>query len=1127
MKIAKRSYLVWIIIAFVLPISTWAMVRNVPAQYSTIQAGINAAVNGDTVLVADGHYYERINFLGKAITVASEYLFEKDSSHILNTIIDADTSILGVSDTGSVVRFVTGENSTSIIYGFTIQKGINQGGLLSANSEASIKCCRFVDNSIGILVSASYPHIDSCVFDSGQDVMCCGLGNYLSLRNSTLNNADVGNWLSKNIYNCKFYNSDLGSSYYGITMTADTLLNSNIWIVDGGSINDCCFKQSTLYAVNDNLNINSSYIDNGINAGGSAGCIVTIKKSLLKGDIGNLSRQPYMVAIDSSTLVNSRIYMQAYFNNRVTINNSLITTQNDPYITFVNVYGNPQVHISCSNFYGCVDSNWISGTPISLDTNHIYFQNPLFCDTASGNYNLLNTSVCLPSNNGCSTLIGLYGQGCELALNPFSLLSPSSQSIHLVVPSFLWSRSVDSYFGNQASYRFYLDDNPEFSSPESSEVLLDTSYIYTGSLNPSTLYYWKVLAFYPQAPSIWSQDIFSFYLDGYPSLPTITSPPNGAFIDSLTYFTWIRSTDPDSFDTVHYTVQIDDDSLFGSPEVNDSSVIDSTLLQDSITVKIPRLVGFQNLLPDHRYYWRVRANDNYGLSSDWSDSTRCFVFKPIILKEFSLIAPDSGSIVNTSVPSFVWHSARYEASPDTVFYSLYWGTDSTLTNPDSIIELIDTAFTMPESLQRSHEYYWQVKTYDRWGNSKLSNERFSFYIDGYHITATTGPNGHITPSGDISVNYGASQSFIITPDTNYHIRDVSVDSSSIGPQTTFTFENVIANHTISASFAINTYTITATAGPNGSITPAGAVAVNHGGNQSFAIVPNTGYHILDVVVDSVSRGPLAEYVFSNVTTNHTISATFAINVYTITASAAPNGMISPSGVININYGSDTTFTMTPNLGYHVLDVLVDGNLAGPVTSYTFTNVRQNHSISVSFGIDVFMIIATAGQNGSISPSGVVTIKYGADTTFTITPDSNYVIDNVLVDGSSVGNDPTYTFMNVVTNHLITANFMSSCSYLAGDISGDNQRLGGDVTYGVRYFKGIGTAPKDSCYMDSTGSYLYVAGDCNGNCEFRGSDITRLVAYFKGNAQLNYCHFFPTELPILRQVGQNNPTNTEK
>lgn len=104
---------------------------------------------------------------------------------------------------------------------------------------------------------------------------------------------------------------------------------------------------------------------------------------------------------------------------------------------------------------------------------------------------------------------------------------------------------------------------------------------------------------------------------------------------------------------------------------------------------------------------------------------------------------------------------------------------------------------------------------------------------------------------------------------------------------------------------------------------------------------------------------------------------------------------------------------------------------------------------------------------------------------------------------------------------------ADCQYYLGDINSDGNRIGGDVTYGVRYFKSIGPQPPDSCFMDSTGTYLYVAGDVNGNCEFRGSDITRLVAYFKGTASLAYCHFFPTELPILRQAGLDIPINNEK
>jgi hypothetical protein len=111
-------------------------------------------------------------------------------------------------------------------------------------------------------------------------------------------------------------------------------------------------------------------------------------------------------------------------------------------------------------------------------------------------------------------------------------------------------------------------------------------------------------------------------------------------------------------------------------------------------------------------------------------------------------------------------------------------------------------------------------------------------------------------------------------------------------------------------------------------------------------------------------------------------------------------------------------------------------------------------------------------------------------------------------------DPASSAVGAYTIHVSGSLCQGSgdCDYMIGDISGDNQRLGGDVTYGVRFFKGTGTVPRDSCQMDSTGAYLYVAGDCNGNCEFRGSDITRLVAYFKGAAALRYCHFFPTTLP---------------
>ncbi|TSC94029.1 MAG: outer membrane adhesin-like protein [Parcubacteria group bacterium Licking1014_1] len=83
---------------------------------------------------------------------------------------------------------------------------------------------------------------------------------------------------------------------------------------------------------------------------------------------------------------------------------------------------------------------------------------------------------------------------------------------------------------------------------------------------------------------------------------------------------------------------------------------------------------------------------------------------------------------------------------------------------------------------------------------------FTYEAVSHTITASAGAHGSISPSGAVSVNDGASQSFTITADANYYIADVLVDSVSAGAITSYDFTNVTADHTIAASFAINTCT---------------------------------------------------------------------------------------------------------------------------------------------------------------------------------------------------------------------------------------------------------------------------------------------------------------------------------
>jgi hypothetical protein len=243
-----------------------------------------------------------------------------------------------------------------------------------------------------------------------------------------------------------------------------------------------------------------------------------------------------------------------------------------------------------------------------------------------------------------------------------------------------------------------------------------------------------------------------------------------------------------------------------------------------------------------------------------------------------------------------------------------------------------------------------------------------------------------------------------------------------------------------------TYTITSSAGANGTISPSNLTTVNSGTNQTFTIVPATNYKIFDVLVDGKSIGSISSYTFSNITTNHTISVTFTLNsvaTHTITSSAGANGTISPSGIVTVNSGANKTFTITPATNYKITDVTVDGSSVGIVNSYTFYNVTANHTISVNFAqntLTTYTITATNGANGAISPSGLITLKSGTNQIFTITPNTGYEITDVLVDGISKGKENNYTFSNITANHTIEASF-SLISNVT--ITSDKNEIGGN------------------------------------------------------------------------------------
>jgi hypothetical protein len=136
-----------------------------------------------------------------------------------------------------------------------------------------------------------------------------------------------------------------------------------------------------------------------------------------------------------------------------------------------------------------------------------------------------------------------------------------------------------------------------------------------------------------------------------------------------------------------------------------------------------------------------------------------------------------------------------------------------------------------------------------------------------------------------------------------------------------------------------------------------------------------------------------------------------------------NWTISPSYPYSASAGGKTYMFSGPAVS-GIRGARVVGQVRTKDTSYHWLvkEIRVTGSIG---NITSFTIAASTGANGSISPSGIASVKQGGSQLFTITPAAGYAINNVIVDGASQGSINSYTFSNVQANHLISATFKTT------------------------------------------------------------------------------------------------------
>jgi hypothetical protein len=331
--------------------------------------------------------------------------------------------------------------------------------------------------------------------------------------------------------------------------------------------------------------------------------------------------------------------------------------------------------------------------------NTTRFVDSLVCDDASQS---ISIDLEAPTNWGTypfSLILDGLNRGLSSVSQPFSIevcdqvtlpslmLPANGASTCDATPTFEWSA-----LSGAPSYRLQVDDDPAFGSTAIN--VLVTSYGYTpGAALPAGFYYWRLRGESAACQGRWSA-VRSLTIQTTAAAPTLYYPSSGGEIcGSSPYFSWHGVSG-----ATLYQIQVDNNSNFGSPEIN------QTTTNASYTHGSALALG--------TYYWRVRAQN----SCDWGgwSSTRSFVSSAVTPSPPSLVSPGYGEDTCDRTPTLVW-----SAVPGAESYHLQVDDDADFLSPEADYGIYGTEYT-PSSALALDRHYWRVQSYNSCGYGSWS-----------------------------------------------------------------------------------------------------------------------------------------------------------------------------------------------------------------------------------------------------------------------------------------------------------------------------------------------------------------------------------------------------------------------
>lgn len=199
---------------------------------------------------------------------------------------------------------------------------------------------------------------------------------------------------------------------------------------------------------------------------------------------------------------------------------------------------------------------------------------------------------------------------------------------------------------------------------------------------------------------------------------------------------------------------------------------------------------------------------------------------------------------------------------------------------------------------------------------------------------------------------GGSLTLQATPKNGWAFVCWQENSKTISKDVKFTLSNITSNRTIVAVFERTAFDVTLAPSSTDCGKVTGAGSYKRGSNVKIKAEAYDGHVFKNWTLNGNEVSRDAEYIIKDIKQDYSLIANFEkknAKTYTITAGVCTNdGVISPNGKSKVAQGASVLYTITPKPGFKILAVAVDGIQVGPVTSYTFSNVKADHSIAAAF-----------------------------------------------------------------------------------------------------------------------------------------------------------------------------------